>query len=121
MPAEATAGDARAFSLGERFAAVLAPMQLLQVLDGPAERVSCLPCAAGQVWHPHALLRAFVDAIADLLVRSLSVERDEQNVQRMLNYLERAYWKFMDTKSRTAFAQGPRASNTQSSPPRSIS
>ena len=49
LPAVATAGDARDLSLGERFATVLAPMQLLQVLDGPAERAACLRCAAGHL------------------------------------------------------------------------
>jgi SAM-dependent methyltransferase len=35
-------GDAREFDLDEEFALVLAPMQLVQLLDGPEERASCL-------------------------------------------------------------------------------
>jgi SAM-dependent methyltransferase len=63
LPAEATAGDARDFSLGERFAAVLAPMQLLQVLDGPAERVACLRCAAGHLLPAGRVAVAIVDGL----------------------------------------------------------
>ena len=56
------------------------------------------------LWESMLDRRVTPDAVAELLVRSVAVERDEQNVQRMLNYLERAYWKFMDAKARTAFA-----------------
>lgn len=35
-------GDARSFSLGADFALVLAPMQLIQLLDGSRERLECL-------------------------------------------------------------------------------
>ncbi len=42
--------------------------------------------------------------LAELLLRSVAVERDEQNVQRVLGYIERAYWKFLDPTTRAAFA-----------------
>jgi SAM-dependent methyltransferase len=41
LPA-AQEGDAREFDLGREFALVLAPMQLVQLLDGRAERLRCL-------------------------------------------------------------------------------
>ena len=44
--ATATVGDARDFDLDQEFALVMAPMQLIQVLGGPAERVACLRCVA---------------------------------------------------------------------------
>lgn len=46
LPARAESGDARDFSLQQRFALVLAPMQLIQVLCGPAARMSCLRAVA---------------------------------------------------------------------------
>ena len=49
LPAEATVGDARDFSLEREFALVMAPMQLIQVLAGPAERIACLRRAAGHL------------------------------------------------------------------------
>jgi SAM-dependent methyltransferase len=45
LPVSAAAGDAREFALEEEFAMVLAPMQLIQLLDTSAERVACLRCA----------------------------------------------------------------------------
>jgi len=56
------------------------------------------------LWESMLDRRVTADAMAELLVRSVAVERDEQNVQRMLNYLERAYWKFMGTRARATFA-----------------
>jgi SAM-dependent methyltransferase len=46
LPAGATVGDAQSFDLEPEFALVLAPMQLIQLLDTPAERIACLRCAA---------------------------------------------------------------------------
>jgi len=63
LPAEARRGDARAFSIGERFATVLAPMQLLQVLDSQAERVACLRCAAGHLLPGGGIAVAIVDGL----------------------------------------------------------
>jgi aminopeptidase N len=42
--------------------------------------------------------------MADLLLRSVAVERDEQTVQRMLGYLERVFWKFLDEGQRKELA-----------------
>jgi SAM-dependent methyltransferase len=46
LPASAAVGDARAFELDGRFTMVLAPMQLIQLLDTAGDRVACLRCAA---------------------------------------------------------------------------
>jgi SAM-dependent methyltransferase len=46
LPAEARVGDARDFDLGREFPLVVAPMQLLQLFEGEAERVACLTCVA---------------------------------------------------------------------------
>ena len=46
LPVKAEVGDAREFELEETFDLVLAPMQLLQLFDGSAERLRCLRCVA---------------------------------------------------------------------------
>jgi SAM-dependent methyltransferase len=68
LPAEATAGDARDFSLDEEFALAMAPMQLIQVLAGPAERLACLRRAAGHLSPGGSLAVAIVDGFPDELV-----------------------------------------------------
>ena len=45
LPATARVGDAADFDLDGSFDLVLAPMQLVQLLDGAEERVECLRCA----------------------------------------------------------------------------
>jgi SAM-dependent methyltransferase len=47
--ARAIAGDARGFELEGDFGLALAPMQLLQLLDGAEERVACLRCVAAHL------------------------------------------------------------------------
>ncbi|HSR93827.1 MAG TPA: hypothetical protein VLK56_03090, partial [Solirubrobacterales bacterium] len=42
LPASAKVGDARDFELGSEFDVVLAPMQLLQLFNGPEQRIACL-------------------------------------------------------------------------------
>ena len=49
LNARALAGDACGFELGAKVALVLAPMQLLQLLTGPSERVACLANAAAHL------------------------------------------------------------------------
>lgn len=49
LPAAAATGDARDFDLGTEFSLVLAPMQLLQLFDGAAQRRSCLRCVAAHL------------------------------------------------------------------------
>jgi SAM-dependent methyltransferase len=61
LPAEAIAGDARDFSLDEEFALVLAPMQLIQLFAGPAERLACLRCAARHLRPGGSIAVAIVD------------------------------------------------------------
>jgi SAM-dependent methyltransferase len=49
LPASAAVADARAFDLGTEFGLVLAPMQLLQLFAGQAERLRCLRCVAAHL------------------------------------------------------------------------
>lgn len=49
LPATAAVGDAREFALNREFGLVLAPMQLLQLLAGPGERIACLAAAAAHL------------------------------------------------------------------------
>lgn len=54
---EAVRGDARDFDLGERFAAILAPMQLVHLLGGACGRTAMLGAAAAHV-RPGGVLAA---------------------------------------------------------------
>ena len=38
------------------------------------------------------------EQIVDLALRALPQEREEQNVQRILSYLGKAYWTFLDRR-----------------------
>jgi SAM-dependent methyltransferase len=49
LPLETVAADAREFRLGDEVALALAPMQVLQLLEGSAARVACLRCVASQL------------------------------------------------------------------------
>jgi SAM-dependent methyltransferase len=49
LPARAVEGDAGRFELGREFRLVLAPMQLLQLLDGEGERAACLARVAAHL------------------------------------------------------------------------
>jgi SAM-dependent methyltransferase len=49
LPAFAETGDARDFELKSEFDVVLAPMQLLQLFDGPEQRIACLRCIAAHL------------------------------------------------------------------------
>ncbi|HEX6228350.1 MAG TPA: class I SAM-dependent methyltransferase [Solirubrobacterales bacterium] len=49
LSVEAALGNAGGFDLEREFALVLAPMQLMQLLDGEAERISCLSCIAAHL------------------------------------------------------------------------
>lgn len=46
LPARAVHADARSFNLSERFALILAPMQLVQLFTDQAERTACLRCVS---------------------------------------------------------------------------
>jgi SAM-dependent methyltransferase len=61
LPASAAVGDARAFELEGRFAMVLAPMQLIQLLDTAGDRVACLRCAARHLGAGGTVAIAIVD------------------------------------------------------------
>ncbi len=49
LPVTAAVGDATDFELGTEFALVLVPMQLLQLFDGPEQRVRCVRCIAAHL------------------------------------------------------------------------
>jgi SAM-dependent methyltransferase len=57
----ATVGDAREFDLGEEFGMAIAPMQLIQLLGGEAERLACLRCVGRHLRSGRALAVAIVD------------------------------------------------------------
>jgi SAM-dependent methyltransferase len=61
LPATATTGDAREFDLEEKFAIVLAPMQLIQVLESSAARLACLRSAHRHLRPAGRLAVAIVD------------------------------------------------------------
>jgi aminopeptidase N len=46
------------------------------------------------------------DAVLDLAMRSVAVERDELNVQRELGYLSQAYWRFLGPDARRTVVPG---------------
>jgi SAM-dependent methyltransferase len=62
LPAEAQVGDAAGFSLGAEFGLVLAPMQLLQLLDREG-RAGCLAAAAAHLRPGGLAALAIVDEI----------------------------------------------------------
>ncbi len=55
--------DARHFEVSERFALALAPMQLIQLLDGPAERAELLVTARAHLRPGGILALALADAL----------------------------------------------------------
>jgi SAM-dependent methyltransferase len=55
LPVGTVCADARSFSLEQRFALCLAPMQTIQLLDGPSERAAFLTCARSHL-APEGLL-----------------------------------------------------------------
>ncbi|MGE5281893.1 MAG: class I SAM-dependent methyltransferase [Chloroflexota bacterium] len=64
LPAAARVGDAVDFALDEAFGAVLAPMQLVQLLDGAGERAGCLRSAARHLQPGGLLALAVVEGLA---------------------------------------------------------
>ena len=67
LPAAATVGDPRDISLDREFALVIAPMQLIQILAGPAERLACLRRAACHLRPGGSVAVAIVDGFPDEL------------------------------------------------------
>jgi aminopeptidase N len=62
------------------------------------------------MWDQMLERRAPPAALLDLALRALPRETDEQNVQRILNYAELAYWKFLPAAERAAIS--PRVEET---------
>lgn len=68
---EATAADASDFSLAAEFATILAPMQLLQLLDGREGRVACLRRAREHLRPGGVVAAAIVDGFPEELVEEV--------------------------------------------------
>jgi len=62
------------------------------------------------LWEQMLDRRASAAAVLDLALRALPGETDEQNVQRVLNYAQQAYWKFLPAAERDAVS--PRLEQT---------
>jgi SAM-dependent methyltransferase len=63
--ADCVVGDVRDFELGREFALALAPMQLLQLLPGAAERVECLGCVERHLEPGGTAAFAIVESMPD--------------------------------------------------------
>jgi SAM-dependent methyltransferase len=63
-----TAGDARGFALDDKFALILAPMQLLQIFDGATERIACLGSARRHLQSGGTVAVAIVDGMPPELI-----------------------------------------------------
>jgi SAM-dependent methyltransferase len=58
-------GDARNFELGRRFDLILAPMQLIQLLAGPEERLRCLESVEGHLAPGGTVAFAIVESMPE--------------------------------------------------------
>jgi SAM-dependent methyltransferase len=65
LPLRVEAGDAAGFELGRKFALVIAPMQLVQLLIGADARVACLGCVARHLGPGGIAAFALVDETAE--------------------------------------------------------
>ena len=63
---DAEVEDVRSFDLGEKFGLVLAPMQLIQLLAGKLERISCFGCVADHLIPGGMAAFAIVEEMPDL-------------------------------------------------------
>lgn len=63
--AHAVAGDARDFALEDEFGAVLAPMQLLQLLDNADERLACMRCVVAHMADRAVAALAIVESLPE--------------------------------------------------------
>lgn len=70
LPAEAETGDARDFDLALEFGCVLAPMQLIQLLQSPEERLSCLRCIAAHLRPDGLAALAIVEQLSGIATSS---------------------------------------------------
>jgi SAM-dependent methyltransferase len=65
LPVQAVQGDARGFELTAKVDLVLAPMQLVQLLDGPDERVECLRHVTKHLTRGGRVALAIVEAMPE--------------------------------------------------------
>jgi aminopeptidase N len=73
-------------------------MRVLPEIEDPLTRGA----AWVTLWDQMLDRRAAPSAFVELALRALPLERDEQNVQRILNYTEQAYWMFLPDAERDA-------------------
>jgi SAM-dependent methyltransferase len=65
LPARGLLGDARGFELGADIALALAPMQLIQLLPGSADRLECLGCVAAHLLPGGRIALAIVERLPE--------------------------------------------------------
>jgi SAM-dependent methyltransferase len=87
LPVQTAQADARAFALGHAFPFILAPMQTIQLLGGPAGRAAFLRCAAAHL-RPGGLLAC---ALAD----AMEAFDAEHNEPPLPDVLERDGWLYV--------------------------
>jgi aminopeptidase N len=75
---------------------IVALLHVLPDIEDPLTRGAALVA----LWDQMLDGRAEPSAFLELSLRALPRERDEQNVQRLLNYAEQAYWKFLRDAAR---------------------
>jgi len=63
LPVVVEVGDAAGFELGERFGVIVAPMQLVQLLEGESDRGRCLRCVAEHLGPGGVFAAAIVDGV----------------------------------------------------------
>jgi aminopeptidase N len=90
----------------------LDPGTITSLLERLPDEADALTRGAAWVtlWDQMLDRRTSPSALADLALRALSQEHDEQNVQRVLGYLQQTYWKFLPAAERSALA--PRVEGT---------
>jgi aminopeptidase N len=72
-------------------------LSVIPQIDDPLERGAAWLTLWDNVLDGHVQPSTFVDA----LVRALPLETDDQNINRMLQYLVRAFWKFLPPHERS--------------------
>ncbi len=73
LAVEVEVGDARGFALGREFGLALAPMQLVQLFAGAAERVGCLRCVAGHLRPGGIVALAIVEEVPVAVVGGVAL------------------------------------------------
>jgi SAM-dependent methyltransferase len=98
LPVSSVLADAREIDLPQRFALIIVPMQTIQLLDGPGDRLALLHGVAAHL-DPDG---RFAAALADAL-EGFDVEHDEPPVP---DVLERDGWVYVSQPLRVATGDG---------------